>query len=248
MKMLFVIAIAGFVGLQSCQQGKNSDAGNFTHLPQSFILFEGEIVHSGDQQDYKDWNFNTMRETNPDIPTDWLQGGDKSLLKTGIYSLYLEVRRMERAWDSPMTLHFGWWNIPGDPEIRHIATPGVKLINIVPPEPGKPWIYELTGEISKLDPQCMYFGAGPKAHSKVNDWDWNTAVAPNTFYTFIKPLDNVLDIDSDGIITAEEYPDTELYAVLTIYSPDSPAYGFLKKRLSNFNSLAVSYSALPVPK
>ncbi len=247
MKTLFVFTIIGYLSLQSCQQGKNSDADTFAHLPQSFTLFEGDIIHNGDQQEHKNWNFNTKRETNPDIPTDWLQGGEKSLYHTGIYNFRLEIRHMERAWDFPMTMHMGWYNLPNDPDERHIATPGVQLVNLIPPTPGKPWVYELTGKIQTLDTLCMYFGSGPNAHTKVNDWDWKQTVAPNTFYTFINPRNNNLDLDGDGIITEEEFPDTECHASLTIYTPQAPEYEFLNERISNFNSLAVSDSGVPTP-
>lgn len=70
--------------------------------PSNFVLFDLEITHRGDHQWYSNWDFQTHKKTNPEAPTNWLEG-ECSLFDAGIYHWRVEVVRMERAWKSPCT-------------------------------------------------------------------------------------------------------------------------------------------------
>lgn len=242
LRQLAVLAAA--VSLFSPAPAQTRAAPSSAPLP-SFVLFDNVVTHRGAHQLYQNWDFETRQKTSPGAPTDWLQGGDRSFFNAGIYHLRVEVRRMERAWDSPMTVQFGWWNIEKDPEIRHIASPPLPLSHLIPPLPGQPWVYELIGTVRALDKISMYYGKGPRADQQVVDWDWSRAVAPGTFYTLIRPVKNKLDLDGDGKISEAEYPDIEFRIVLTIHGPASPAYEFLRERIKGFTSPAVSFTANP---
>jgi hypothetical protein len=198
--------------------------------PSSFVLFDLEITHRGDRQLYSNWDFQTHRKTNPAAPADW-RSGEPSLFDAGIYLWRVEVTRMERAWKSPMHVQFGWWNIPQDPVIRHIASPALMLTHLEPPAPGQPWVYELVGAVRDLDVAHMYYGKGPDQDKHVTDWNWSRAFAPDSAYTLINPRKNDLDADGDGKISEAEYPDLEMHTVLTLYRPGSPAYESLRARL-----------------
>jgi hypothetical protein len=198
--------------------------------PSSFVLFDLEITHRGDRQLYSNWDFQTHRKTTPAAPTDW-RAGHPSLFDAGIYHWRVEVVRMERAWKSPMHIQFGWWNIPQDPVIRHIASPALMLTRLEPPAPGQPWVYELVGTVRALDVAHMYYGKGPNQDKHVTDWDWSRAFAPDTAYTLINPRKNDLDSDKDGKISEAEYPDLEIHTVLTLHRPGSPVYESLLARL-----------------
>jgi hypothetical protein len=191
--------------------------------PSSFVLLDQVVTHTGNQQLYQNWDFNMGHKTPATAPTNWL-APESPLFDHGIYHWRVEVRRMERPWASPMSVQFGWWNITGDPEIRHIASPLLILTNLTPPAPGQPWVYEQVGTVKSLDRRHMYYGKGPDADKNALDWDWRRAFAPNSGYTLLNPLENKLDRDGDGKITEAEYPDLEYRSVLTIHGPGSPLY------------------------
>jgi hypothetical protein len=196
----------------------------------SFTLFDLEITHRGDRQLYSNWDFQTHKRTNLAAPMNWREG-EPSLFDAGLYHWRVEVIRMERAWQSPMHIQFGWWNIPKDPVIRHIASPALLLTHLEPPASGKPWVYESVGEVSTLDVAHMYYGKGPNQDKHVTDWDWSRAFAPDTAYTLVNPRKNDLDSNGDGKISEAEYPDLEIHTVLTLHGPDSPHYESLRARL-----------------
>jgi hypothetical protein len=202
-----------------------------TGKPTGFPLFDLEITHRGDRQLYSNWDFQTHRKTNPEAPLDW-RAGAPSLFDAGVYHWRVEVVRMERAWKSPMHVQFGWWNLPKDPVIRHIASPPLLLTHLEPPAPEQPWVYELIGTVRALDVAHMYYGQGPNQDKHVTDWDWSQAFAPDTAYTLVNPRKNDFDADGDGKISEAEYPDLEIRTVLTLHRPGSPAYESLRAQLS----------------
>ncbi len=196
------------------------EAATSQHAP-SFVLFDKVVTHRGNRQLHLTWDFQERIPTHPTMPTNWLSPASP-FFDRGLYQFHVEVRRMERAWSSPMHVQFGWWNMAKDPLIRHIASPPLLLTKLEPPAPGQPWVYEQVGTVRSLDRKNMYYGAGPKQGKLVFDWDWRQAFARNTAYTLINPRDNKLDADGDGKISETEYPDLEMRVVLTIHGPDSP--------------------------
>ena len=185
------------------------------------MLFDKVVTHRGDRQLHLNWDFQERIPTHHTMPTNWLSAASP-FFDRGLYQFHVEVRRMERAWSSPMHVQFGWWNIANDPLIRHIASPPLLLTNLQPPAPGHPWVYEQVGTVRSLDRKHMYYGAGPKKGKLAFDWDWRQAFARNSAYTLLNPRDNKLDADGDGKISEAEYPDLEMRVVLTIHGPDSP--------------------------
>lgn len=225
-RSLFLVLL-GTAGLAAAQ----------TPGPQRFVLFDFVSTHTGDCQDYDNWNFDDRRKFKKDLPLDWL-AGERPILDHGIYVWRVEVRSMERAWASPMHVQFGWSNYTRDidPSIKHVAAPPLLLTHLDPPPPGKPWIYEYVGTIRSLDVTHIFYGAGPKAKLpwRVTDWDWRHAFAQNTAYTLLNPRDNELDADGDGRISEAEYPDLEFRSTLTVYLPGDSAYDSLAGKLSPF--------------
>jgi hypothetical protein len=213
---------------------KSADAN-----PTRFVLFDFVSVHTGDCQDYADWNFDDRRRFNKNVPLNWL-AGEKPILDHGVYVWRVEVRRMERPWKSAMHVQFGWSNFVReiDPSIKHVAGPPLVLTELLPPAPGKPWVYEYVGTIRALDVTHIFYGAGPKAALpwRVTDWDWTHAYAQNTAYTLLNPRGNPLDENGDGWISAEEYPDLEFRSMFTVYMPGDPEYEAVSGRLSPFKA------------
>jgi hypothetical protein len=157
-----------------------------------------------------------------------------------VYVWRVEVQRMERAWQSPMHVQFGWSNFVReiDPSIKHVAGPPLVLTELQPPAPGKPWVYEYVGSIRSLDVTHIFYGAGPKAALpwRVTDWDWRHAYAQNTAYTLLNPRGNPLDANNDGWISEAEYPDLEFRSTLTVLMPGDPEYAQRSGALSPFKA------------
>lgn len=210
-----------------------------------FVLFDLEFVHRGDRQLYRNWNFETRRPANPDAPANWLEG-DHPAFELGIYEWSVEVIEMERPWESPMSVQFGWWNMANDPVIRHIASPALYMTELAPPKPGRPWKYRQVRTVRALDFAHMYYGRGPNKDAHVSDWDWSNAFAPGTMYTLINPRRNNLDADGDGKVSEEEYPDIKLRTNLRIHLPGSASYDALVSELAEGERVRIQRALNPV--
>jgi hypothetical protein len=79
----------------------------------------------------------------------------------------------------PVSVHIGWWNREGDPEIRHTA--GAPILFT------KPGVY---GTIVPIREIRAWYGSGPRENALVQDWNWQDAYAEGRFYTFIQPRGN----------------------------------------------------------
>jgi hypothetical protein len=216
--------------------------------PPSFVMFDQVVTRRGQHQLFKNWDFITHPPLQPGTPTDWTQGGEHSVFNTGIYHFRIEVRRMERAWDSPMTLQFGWWNILKDPDIRHIASPDTAPRAACAAGPGPALGLRAHRHRAGARQGLHVLWRRPEQGQESHRLGLESRVRPDSFYTLIRPQQNQLDKDGDGKISEAEYPDIEFRAVLTIHSDASPVHAFLPERIKDYTTPAVSFAALPAQR
>lgn len=141
-----------------------------------FTLFDGVVEYPGTRRLWENWEFVTKLPVSPGAPKDWTAPVN---FVDGLIHVRAEVLRMSPV-ETPVSVHIGWWNREGDPEIRHTA--------------GAPILFDSPGVYGTIVPVRQvraFYGAGPRENAIVNDWNWPDAYAPNRFYTFIQPRANV---------------------------------------------------------
>jgi len=140
-----------------------------------FVLFDDVVTYTGKRRLWENWDFVTKLQIHPGAPENWLHPVN---FVDGKLKFEVQVLEMGPV-EVPVSVHMGWWNREGDPEIRHTA--------------GAPILFSKPGTYATIVPIRQiraYYGAGPRENALVNDWNWHSAYARGRFYTFIQPKDN----------------------------------------------------------
>lgn len=141
-----------------------------------FVLFDGIVTYAGKRRLWENWDFVMKLPVAPGAPKNWLAPVN---FVDGKLKFDVDVLEMSPV-EKPVSVHMGWWNREGDPEIRHTAG--------APIEFDKPGHYSTVVPIRAIR---AFYGAGPRENARVSDWDWFHAYADGRFYSFIQPKKNL---------------------------------------------------------
>jgi hypothetical protein len=147
---------------------------------QQFTFFDDTVIHAGKNRAYEDWDFRGKQAVAPNAPRNWLQPVN---YKDGWVRFRVEVQDMEPV-PRPISMQFGWENVPKDPEVRHTAGAPVFF--------DKPGVYTTILPVKQMR---IWYGKGPRKDQECFEWDWTSAYADKLLYTYIRPRGNVAKQD-----------------------------------------------------